>query len=50
MDDIEDKIEDDDGGSTTASFSVPQWLIFKKRLLLRKRELCEAINGKTEMK
>ena len=50
MDDIEDKIEDDDGGSTTASFSVPQWLIFKKRLLLRKRELCKAINRKTEMR
>ena len=38
MDDIEDEIEDEDGSSTTASFSVPQWLIFKKRLFLQKRE------------
>ena len=50
MDDIQDVIEDDDGGLTTAAFSVPQWLIFKKRLLLRKRELCETQNRKTEMR
>ena len=31
-------------------FSVPQWLIFKKRLLLRKRELCETQNRKMEMR
>ena len=50
MDEIQDVIEDDDGGSTTAVFSVPQWLIFKKRLLLRKREMCETQNRKMEMR
>ena len=28
----------------------PQWLISKKRLLLRKREQCEAMNRKTKMR
>ena len=36
MADIQDVIEDEDGGSTTATFSVPEWLIFKKKLLLRR--------------
>ena len=50
MDEIQDVIEDDDGGSITAVFSVPQWLIFKKRLLLRKREMCETQNRKMEIR
>ena len=50
MDEIQDVIEDDDGGSITAVFSVPQWLIFKKRLLLQKREMCETQNRKMEIR
>ena len=38
------------GVSTTAPFSVAEWLIFKKRLLLRKREMCETQSRKLEMK
>ena len=29
MADIQDIIEDEDGDSTMATFSVPKWLIFK---------------------
>ena len=48
--DIQDVIEDEDGGSTTATFTVPEWLIFKMRLLLRKREISETQSRKLEMK
>ena len=50
MTNIQDIIEDENGGSTVATFSVPEWLTFKKRLLLRKKEISETQSRKLEMK
>ena len=50
MPDVQDIIEDDDGGSAVATFSVPEWLVFKKRFLLRKREISETQSRKMEMR
>ena len=50
MTSIQDIIEDEDAGSTVATFSVPEWLTFKKRLLLWKKEISETQRRKLEMK
>ena len=44
---MEDEIIDD-GGITIVTLSVSEWLLFKKRILLRKKEECEALSRKQE--
>ena len=44
---MEDEIIDD-GGITIVTLSVSEWLLFKKRILLRKKEKCEALSRKQE--
>ena len=48
LNEIEDVLEDEDG--TPITLSVHNWLLHRKRVLLRKREQCEANNKEAEKK
>ena len=49
MEEHEDVLEDEDGSVTPITLSVYDWLLHKKRILLKRREKCEVNNKDVEI-
>ena len=45
-----DTIVDEDGGSITSSFTLQEWILYKKRNLLNRKDKLETANREEESK
>ena len=48
--DLMDTIVDEDGGTVTSSFTLQEWILYKKRNLLSRKDKLEVANREDETK